>query len=59
MISQKTEKEIEYMREGGRILAEILQKVKAKVKPGVSAKELDAQAESLILKAGAKPAFKG
>lgn len=59
MILQKTAKEIGYMREGGRMLAEILEKVKAAVKPGVNTKELDAQAESLIAKAGAKPAFKG
>lgn len=47
------------MREGGRILAEILKEVKKAVKPGVNTKELDRKAESLIKKTRAKPAFKG
>lgn len=47
------------MREGGRVLAEILKEIKNAVEPGISTKELDRKAEALILKAGAKPAFKG
>lgn len=58
MINYKTEKEIEVMREGGRILAEVLWEVLQKVKPGVSEIELDKMAEKLILKKGGKPGFK-
>ena len=37
----KTKEEIEILREGGRRLAEVLQKVKEMVKPGISTKDLD------------------
>ncbi|MCD6270429.1 type I methionyl aminopeptidase [bacterium] len=59
MITVKTEKEIEIMREGGQLLADILEEVSKKVAPGVTTKELDALAENLILRNKAKPAFKG
>ncbi|KKU06289.1 MAG: Methionine aminopeptidase [Parcubacteria group bacterium GW2011_GWA2_45_30] len=59
MITIKTKEEIEILREGGKYLAEILQKVVAAVKPGVSTLELDGLAEGLILDCGGKPAFKG
>ena len=47
------------MAEGGKILAEILEELKNRVKPGITTKELDRIAESLILKSGNKPSFKG
>ncbi len=59
MIPIKTEKEIEIMREGGRILAKVMEEVKKKVAPGIATKELDRVAEALILKYGSQPAFKG
>ena len=59
MISIKTKKEIETMRQGGRMLAEILEKLLKQVKPGVMTKDLDRAAEALILNSGAKVAFKG
>ena len=59
MIKIKTKKEIEIMREGGRILARIMDELRRKVEPGVSTEELDRVAETLIFKFGAKPAFKG
>src|SRR3989344_5111176 len=59
MINIKTEKEIEIMREGGRILAKVLKKIEKMVKPGITTLELDRAAEALILKHGARPAFKG
>lgn len=58
MIPVKTAKEIELMREGGRKLAGVLDQVLRAVKPGVSLKELDQLAESLIEKRGGKPSFK-
>ncbi len=46
------------MREGGRILAEIFQGLRAQVKPGVSEKELDAWVEAEIKKRGAIATYK-
>lgn len=59
MISIKTEKEIGIMREGGEILAKIMKELEKKIKPGITTKELDRLAESLILKSGGKCSFKG
>lgn len=53
----KTKEEIDILREGGRRLADILQKVAKKVAPGVTAKELDEYAYSLVVAGGDKPAF--
>ncbi|MCX6742647.1 MAG: type I methionyl aminopeptidase [Candidatus Parcubacteria bacterium] len=54
----KTQKEIEVMAKGGRLLAEILNEVKNQVKPGVGTMELDNLAEKLILQNGGQPSFK-
>lgn len=59
MITIKSPQEIAIMREGGRILAEILEKLKKEVRPGVTTKELDRLAEELVFNYGAKPSFKG
>ncbi len=53
----KTKKEIENLRVAGKHLAQVLQKVKAKVAPGVSTLELDQYAEKLIRELGDTPAF--
>ncbi len=59
MIYLKTEEEIALMREGGRILAGIMQEVKEKSLPGKTTYYLNECAEKLILKKGGKPSFKG
>ena len=59
MIKLKSEKEIQIMAEGGKILATVLKEIEKMVKPGISTIELDRAAEALILKHGALPAFKG
>ena len=59
MISCKSEKEISYMRDAGRIVAKTIQELTAAVKVEVTTKELDRLAEDYIVKAGATPAFKG
>lgn len=59
MISIKTPEEIEIMAEGGRMLATILKKLEAEVRPGITTKELNDIAEELIFGYGAKPNFKG
>ncbi len=57
MIIIKTPEEIKTLREGGKRLASVLYKVKEKVIPGVSTKELDIYAEKLIRELGDTPAF--
>ena len=59
MIKIKTKEEVEKMREGGKILARIVEELKKKVKPGISTRELDRVAEDLVFKSGGTPAFKG
>ncbi|MEQ1822482.1 MAG: type I methionyl aminopeptidase [Fimbriimonadaceae bacterium] len=55
----KTAAQIDLMRESGRIIAKTLRLVSAEIKPGVTPRELDAMAESLILAEGGVPSFKG
>lgn len=55
----KTKEEIQKIIEGGKILGEILEKLSKTIKPGVSAWEIDLEAERLIDLAGGIPAFKG
>jgi len=59
MIRIKTDKEIEIMAEGGRVLARIMRELEKNVKPGIRTIELENLAENLILKSGGKCAFKG
>ncbi len=55
----KTPEEMEKIKQGGKILGEILEKLAKMAKPGVSTWEIDKKAEKLIKKAGGQPAFKG
>jgi methionyl aminopeptidase len=55
----KTKKEIDFIRESCRIVAETLQLVKTKVKDGITTEELDLIAEDYIRSNDAVPAFKG
>ncbi|MFH0864050.1 MAG: type I methionyl aminopeptidase [Candidatus Gottesmanbacteria bacterium] len=57
MIILKTKDEIEIMREGGQILADIMEKIKKEVRPGVTTLELDSLADKLISEKG-EPSFK-
>ncbi|MGL6008566.1 MAG: M24 family metallopeptidase, partial [Culicoidibacterales bacterium] len=59
MIIRKTPREVELMREAGRIVALAHHEVKKHVIPGVSLKELDAIVETVIRENGAIPSFKG
>jgi methionyl aminopeptidase len=59
MILLKSRAEIEAMRAASGIVAEILEEVAQRVRPGVTTAELDALAEELTLRRGARPAFKG
>jgi methionyl aminopeptidase len=55
----KTQKEIDFIRESCRIVAETLQLVKSNVKVGITTFELDRIAEDYIRSNNAFPAFKG
>jgi methionyl aminopeptidase len=59
MIVIKSQNEIAIMREAGRIVAEVQQALREKVKPGVTTADLDALAYAIITKRGATPSFKG
>lgn len=58
MIKIKTPAEIKIMAEGGKMLAKTMKELEKRVKPGITTKELDRLAESLILKSGGKCSFK-
>lgn len=57
MITIKTKEDIQILREGGKRHAEILRALKAMVRPGITAKELDDEARRLIFEGGDTPAF--
>jgi len=59
MIIIKTDKEIEMLRRGGKVLANIFQELKSMIKPGVTTGDLEKAACELIQKAGGRPSFKG
>ncbi|WP_028400877.1 type I methionyl aminopeptidase [Ectobacillus panaciterrae] len=59
MIICKTPREIEIMREAGRIVALTHKELKKHITPGITTKELDSIAEKTIQKYGAVPSFKG
>jgi len=59
MINIKSPQEIEIMAEGGKILAKVLKEIEKIIEPEITTLELDRAAEALILKMGARPAFKG
>jgi len=47
------------MRQAGRIVAEVLQLMGERIRPGVTTAQLSEAAEALIRRRGAKPSFKG
>ena len=59
MIVLKSPREIECLREAGRIARVALDAAKAMVRPGVSTAEIDAEVERVIRSQGATPEFKG
>ncbi len=59
MIILKSLQEIEQIRKACLIVADVLERMRGQVHPGVSTEALDEFAERFILAVGAKPAFKG
>lgn len=56
-ISIKSEREIERMREAGKILAEVHDELGQFVKPGISTKDIDKRGEEIIRSFGCIPSF--
>lgn len=59
MIICKTEREIDIMREAGKIVALTHQELVKHIQPGITTKQLDTIAEKVIRSYGAEPSFKG
>ncbi|MDR3592187.1 MAG: type I methionyl aminopeptidase [Negativicutes bacterium] len=59
MIFLKSERELNYLRDAGSIVAKTIEELKKAVKPEVTTQELDRIAEDYIKHCGAIPAFKG
>jgi len=59
MIILKSQREINYLRDAGQVVAQTLEEVRKAVRPDVTTQELDQIAEEYIKSCGATPAFKG
>ncbi|HIE38445.1 MAG TPA: type I methionyl aminopeptidase [Anaerolineales bacterium] len=59
MIHVKSNSELKKMRQAGRIVAEVLERMREWVAPGVTTGELNELAEAVIRSYGAVPSFKG
>ncbi len=59
MIILKSQREIDCMRESGRIVAKTIETLKKVIEPGITTKELDIIAERYMKSVDAIPAFKG
>jgi methionyl aminopeptidase len=55
----KSSQEIEKMRRAGRVVREVLELVRSKVKPGATTYDLEKAAEARVNELGVKAAFKG
>ncbi|HYW18842.1 MAG TPA: type I methionyl aminopeptidase [Nodularia sp. (in: cyanobacteria)] len=58
-IEIKSPREIEIMRQSGKIVATVLKEISEMVKPGMTTADLDAYAEKRIREMDATPSFKG
>ncbi|MCH5253108.1 MAG: type I methionyl aminopeptidase [Lachnospiraceae bacterium] len=58
-VTIKSEREIELMREAGKILADVHNQLGELIAPGITTLEIDRKGEELIRKAGCIPSFKG
>ena len=59
MITIKSKREIEYMKEACKVVALLYDELERKIKPGMTTYELDQIAERVMIKNGAIPAEKG
>ena len=58
-IQLRSRRQIEKMREAGRLVAQTFEHLRPHIRPGVTTRELDRMAEQFIRKHGATPAYKG
>lgn len=56
-VTIKSEREIELMREAGRILAAVHQQLAKEIKPGMTTKDVDRLGEEMIRSYGCEPSF--
>jgi methionyl aminopeptidase len=59
MITLKSKREIEIMRDACQLVATVLQELREHCRAGITTRELDRIAEERTIKSGAKPLFKG
>jgi len=59
VIALKSKREIDIMRDCGKILAAVLKDLRTYAEPGMTTLDLDKRAENLIRELGGTPAFKG
>ncbi len=59
MVMLKSRRELEIMRDAGKIVAEVLHILRERCRPGIRTRDLDRIAEEETVKRGARPAFKG
>ncbi len=59
MITLKSRREVERIRESSRIVAAVLAELRVHCTPGISTAKLDQIAETITLQRGGQPAFKG
>ncbi|EQB86056.1 methionyl aminopeptidase [Clostridium punense] len=59
MIIIKSDMELTYMKDAGRVVAETLAMIEKVIKPGITTAEIDKLAETFIRSHGAIPSFKG
>lgn len=59
MISVKSPREIELMRQAGKIVGECHDLIRSMIKPGITSQEINDAVEAHILACGATPEFKG
>lgn len=58
-VTIKSEREIQLMRDAGKILAEVHNQLAEIIEPGITTMDIDRKGEELICKAGCIPSFKG
>jgi len=59
VVHLRSRSEIDYIRESSRIVADLLERLSEMIKPGITPRELDTEAEKFIRSRGAVPSFKG
>ena len=59
MVIIKSLREIEQLKRSNAMVAEVFEKLRGMIAPGITTRELDQVAEEFILLKGARPAFKG